>query len=432
MPDTPGKDSLLVVICPTKFVDFKYDQFELSYFKRYCDVLVLDISMITAPKFSKGVSAKRCEKDEIVTVLSLLSFIRHVYILRKRSTEINICILNAVRNVSPAEFICNLLITAFLRGKCVILEQYNGGVPIPDFDGAARPNELDRNSGLLARALGLAKRTSTLLEARKSISGALFLWLERFMPSATTHRLVAGEHWLKHVEQRKSASNQIKTVLGHSADYSSNLLHKPRFPAFTLPQKKTAVYLDGAGPMHVNDASHLGRKAYYTIDVWYPALTRFFDQIEDQTGVQIEIAGHYKTAHPAIAPCFGNRSVHYGKTRELVWNSEFVVTRVSASLSHAVISKKPIIFVYSNQLKEGYQDMQDMRQMAAMFGNEQVNIDEPPIHIGHLLKIDEERYLNYEKVCLTSTKSDRSNVQIILEDIMDINTGSDFKKTNPD
>jgi len=388
--------------------------------------------MITAPKFAKGVSAKRCEKNEIVTVSSLLNFIRHMYILGKRSSEINICILNAVRYISPAEFICNLLITAFLKGKCAILELYNGGVPIPDFEGGARPKELDRNSGLFARARGFAKRTTTLLEARKSISGAMLLWLERSMPSATTHRLVAGEHWLKHVEQKKPASNQIKMVFGHSHDYSNNLLCELRPSAFALPQKKAAVYLDGAGPMHGNDGIHLGRKVYYTSEIWYPALTRFLDQIEDQSGVQIVIAGHYKTTHPAIAPCFGNRSVYYGKTRELVRNSEFVITRMSASVAYAVMFKKPIIFLYSNQLKEGYQDMQDMREMAEMFGNEQVNIDEPPNHIGYLLKIDEERYLNYEKVCLTSSKSNRANVQVILEDIMNINTGSYFSKTDPD
>jgi len=432
MPDTPVKEFLFVVIYPYKFTDFVYDLIELGEFKRYCDVLVLDISMITTPKFSKGVSAKRSEKNEVVTLSSLLSFIRRIYELRKRSAKINICVLNEVSYSSPSEFICNLIITAFLRRtSIVILELYNGGVPIHYLGGAARHNELDQNSGFLAKALRFIKNTSTLSEAGKKILSVLFGSLARFMPSATTHRLVAGEDWLKLARQRKPASNQIKLVFGHSHDYSNNLLHKLKSPAFALPQKKIAVLLDGAGPMYGSDSVYMGRKVYFATDVWYPALTRFFDRLEDQTGVQIEIAGHYKSTHSAIAPCFGNRPVHYGKTRELVQNSEFVVTRASTAISYAVMFKKPIIFIYSNQLKEDHLVMRDIRGMAAMLGNEPVNIDEPPIDIGCLLKIDEGRYRNYENVCLTSSSSQRPNVQIILEDIMNINIGSDFTKTSP-
>jgi len=431
MPDTPVKEFLFVVIYPYKFTDFVYDLIELGDFKRYCDVLVLDISIITTPKFSKGVSAKRSEKNEVVTLSSLLSFIRRVYELRKRSAKINICILNEVPYSSPSEFICNLIITAFLRRKCVILNQYNGGVPIHYLGGALTPNEITANSGFLAKALRFFKNTSTLSEARKKISSVLFGSLARFVPSATTHRLVAGEDWLKLARQRKPASNQIKLVFGHGNDYSNNLLQKLKSVAFTLPQKKIAILLDGAGPMYGTDAVHTGRKVYFTTDVWYPSLTRFFDRLEDQTGVQIEIAGHYKSTHPAMAQCFGNRPVHYGKTRELVQNSEFVITRASTAISYAVMFKKPILFIYSNQLKEDHLAMRDIRGMAAMLGDEPVNIDEPPIDIEGLLKIDEGRYRNYEKVCLTSTSSQRPNVQIILEDIMNINTESDFTKTSP-
>ena len=44
----------------------------------------------------------------------------------------------------------------------------------------------------------------------------------------------------------------------------------------------------------------------------------------------------------------------------------------------------------------------------------------PSSTIGILLNIDEDKYLKYEQRCLTSTKSLRSNAQIILEDIMNI------------
>jgi len=432
MSDTPVKENLFVVIYPYKFTDFVYGLIELGEFKRYCDVLVLDISRITTPKFSKAVSAKRSEKNEVITLSSFLSFIRRVYELRRRSDRISICILNEVPYDSFSGFICNLIIVAFLKRTSVaILDLCNGGLPIHYLDNALTSNEITENPRFYAKVLGLFKNISTFSEARKRIANLLFGLLARFIPSATTHRLVAGEDWLKLAKKRKPTGNQIRLVFGHSNDYSNNLLRELKSPSLALPQKKIAVLLDLPDPMYEGDAGHMGRKVYLTIDEWYPALTRFFDRLEDQIGVQTEIAGHYKSAYPEIAPCFGNRPVHYGETRELVRSSEFVITVLSTAISYAVMFKKPVIFIYSNQLKEDQLAMRDIFGMAAMLGTEPINIDDPPIDIEGFLNVDERRYGNYEKVCLTSARSQRPNVQIILEDIMNINTGSDFTKGSP-
>jgi hypothetical protein len=432
MADKPDKEFLFVVIYPYKFTNFLYGLLELNDYKPYCDVIVLDISMITTPKFFKEVSAKSSEKDEVVTLSSLLSFIRRIYELKKRSAKTKICILNEVPYSSPFEFICNLIITVFLRRTSIaILDLYNGGVPIHYFDDVSAPNRINENSNFYAKVLRFFKNNSTLLEAGKKILSVLLGSLARLVPSATTHRLVAGEDWLKIAVQKKRASNQVRLVFGHSHDYSNNLLHTLK-SSILAPLVKKAVLLDASGPMYASDAVHMGRKVYFTSDVWYPSLTRFFDKLEDKTGVQIEIAGHYKSTHPAIAPCFGNRVVHYCKTRELVRSSEFVITRASTAISYAVMFKKPIIFIYSNQLKKDHLAMRNIYGMAEMFGKEPVNIDEPLINIEHLFKIDEERYRNYEKVCLTSTNSRRPNVQIVIEDIMNISTGSDFMRAGLD
>ena len=428
----PAEESLFVVIYPYKFTDFVYDLIELGEFKRYCDVLVWDISMITSPKYSKGVSVKRSKKDGVITFSSLLSFIRNVYELRERSTKLSICILNEVPCSSLSEVICNLIIGAFLRKRCVILDLYNGGVPINYYDGTLVLDGINGNSKFYAKFVRFCKNTTTILEAWKKMLGVLFGLLAHIIPSSTTHRLVAGEDWFKLANKSTLKGNRIRFVFAHSNDYSNNLLHKPKSPSLAIPQKRMAVLLDGGGPMYGSDFLHMRRKVYFTTDVWYPSLVRFFDWIEDQTGVQVKIAGHYKSTHVAIAPCFGNRPVHYGKTRELVRNSDFVITRASTAISYAVMFKKPVIFIYSNQLKDDYLAMSTIRGTAAMLGNEPINIDAPPIDIEGLLEIDEKRYRNYKRICLTSTSSPRPNSQIILEDIMNIDTGSDITKIGPD
>ena len=425
-----GKEVLLVVIYSYKFTDFRYDLMGLGDFKRYCDVVVLDLSMIIAPKFTKAISVKRSEKKEVVKVSSFLSFIRHIYRLRKRTSKINISIFNQTRYGSFSGVLCNLIITAFLKKKCVVFDAYNGGVPI--HHPIHHPNELVHNSHFIAKVLQFCKHTTKFAELRRSIFSNLFGLLERSMPSATTHRLVAGEDWIEPAKRRMPKHNKVSLVFGHSNDYSNMLLHEMKSPMLALSPKRTSVLLDAATPMFKGDNAITDRRCFLTSDVWYPLLCKFFGKLEAETDVNIEIAGHYRSAHPAIAPCFGNRPVYYGKTRELVLNSEFVVTRISTATSYAVMFRKPILFIYSNQLKEDYLEMQEIRGMAATLGTEPVNVDDPPTDIGRLLRIDEGRYRNYEKRCLTSNSSQRPNVQIILEDIMNVNTGFDFAKKKPD
>ena len=431
MSDTTAKEVLLVVIFPYKFTDFRYDNMTLGDFKPHCDVIVLDMSMITARKMSKAVVVKRSEKLGVVALSSLLSLIRYLYKLRKLSTKTNIYILNKMSSSLPAEVLCNLIIAAFLRRKCAFIDECNGGVPVYYCNAVVGPDEFDKNSGYLAKIRRFARRVTTLSEAWQNVIGFLCGSLNRFVPSVTTHRLIAGEDWLKVAEQKKPANNQIKVVFGHSPDYSNMLLQKVKSPAFVSSRNKTAVLLDASTPMFKSDYVLMRRKDTLTSDVWYPTLTRFIDRLEADAGVKVEIAGHYKSVHPAIAPCFGNRPVHYGKTIELVRSSDFVITRMSCAISYAVMFKKPVIFIYSNQIKKNAEAMRKICGMAAMLGTEPVNIDEPLIEIEGLLKIDEKRYRNYEKVCLTSTSSQKSNVQIILEDIMNINTGSDFTRPSP-
>lgn len=420
---------LFVVIYPYKFTDFVYDLIELDEFKRYCDVQVWDISPITTPKFSKGISAKKSNKKEIVVVLNFLDLIRHVNQLRKHSSDTKICILNEVPFGSASEFFCNLIINTLLnRRDIAIFDLYNGGVPIHYIGKASKPPQINFMTGFLAKANRFARNTTTISEAYNQISGIFLGLLARFMPSAITHRFVAGEDWMAFAKKNGLRNNQIRLIYGHSHDYSNNLLFELKSATFERLRQKIAVLLDGAGPAFGSDSIHMGRKIYFTSEAWYPALSRFFDQLEVETGVQIEIAGHYKSVHPPISPYFGNRHVYYGKTREMVRNCEFVITRTSTAISYAVMFRKPVIFIYSNQLKHDRNAMRDINGMAEMLGTVPVNIDEPQVEIQGLLKINEERYLNYEKACLTSVMSKKPNVQIILEEIMNIPFKPNFIK----
>lgn len=422
-----SKKGIFVVIYPYKFTEFVWNLIEIDKFKRFVDVQVWDISLITTPKFSEGLAVGRSARNEVITVASMRDYVRRLFDLRRQAANTNICILNEITWTSPVESLCNLFLVFVLNNKNVkVFDLYNGGVPV----FYPKDNENDyasqHKSGFFPRLARFISLNNTFTEAWITIRGFFLIRLSKIVPTALTHRLVGGEQWLSLAMMAQRSG--IRNVYGHSHDFSNHLLAEKASFSQEGVGSKTAVFLSSANPMFGSDEILSGRDQLFTSDVWYPALVRFFDFLESSTGVTVEVAGHYKSAFPAIAPCFGNRSVHYGKTRELVRQSEYVVTIASAAISYAVLFKKPVIFIYSNQLKDGQNPMQDIRGMAAMLGTKPVNIDDFPSDISDLLKVDHERYSAYERAVLTSDPTRRPNVQIILEDIMNIDTRGAFNR----
>lgn len=422
-----SKKAIFVVIYPYKFTEFLWNLIEIDEFKRFVDVQVWDISLITTPKFSKGLAVGRSARNEVITCASMRDYVSRLFDLRRQAAHTNICILNEITWTTPAESLCNLFLIFVLKNRGVkIFDLYNGGVPVVYPKDNENDYTFQEGSSFFSKLARFISRTTTLSQAWITIRGFFLIRLSKIVPTALTHRLVGGEQWLSLAMMAQRSG--IRNVNGHSHDFSNYLLAgKASFSQEGIGSK-TAVFLSSANPMFGSDEMLSGGDQLFTSEVWYPALVKFFNFLESSTGVTVEIAGHYKSAFPAIAPCFGNRSVHYGKTRGMVRQSEYVVTIASAAISYAVLFKKPVIFIYSNQLKDSQNPMQDICGMAAMLGTKPVNIDEWPSDIGDLLKVDHDRYSAYERAVLTSDPTRRPNVQIILEDIMNIDTDGAFNR----
>ena len=418
---TLSQKTIFVVIYPYKFTEFVWNLFELDEFKRFVNVQVWDISPITTPEFSEGVVAPRCSRSEVIICASMGDYVRRLFDLRRQATNTNICILNEVSMSRISEFLCNLLLIIFLKSKSVkVFDLYNAGVPLgypKDHEHDSPPQKVQ---GFFSRLIRFISRTTTLAEAVITLGGFFLPKLSKILPIVQTHRLVAGEQWLSLA--MKDQRNRICNIFGHSHDYSNHLLAKKPSISHESNGNKTAVFLSSANPMFGSDEILHGGDQRFTSEVWYPALARFFDFLESATGVKVEVAGHYKAAFPAIAPCFGNRSVYYGKTREMVRQGEFAINIASTAISYAVLFKKPVIFLYSNQLKGNSDPMDNINGMAEMLGTKPINVDDIPEDIHPYLKVDEAKYAAYEREVLTSDPLGRPNYQIILEDIMGIST----------
>lgn len=422
MTDRPKARPLFAVAYPYKVTDFHCELFEIDAIAPHAEVVVLDVSRLVTPEFSGRISAAAARRPEVRVIGSWKELRAQLDALRERSRHASVCIQNVVPHSLARGLFCNLLMARKLRGSAVrMFDLFISGTPVYTGDASSRPAEAAGPVRWIRSLARVARQLTTLSEAFKKLAAVLFRMLSRVLPSAMTHRLVAGTDWENLARASAPRAGRVQLVKAHSHDYSRSLL-RGDLEAFRGPRGTSAVLLDAAGPMFGDDYVYMGRKSFLTAEAWYPALCAFFDRLEGRFDVRIQVAGHYKSRHPAVAPHFGNRNVFYGQTQELTRNAKFVMTRQSAAVAYAVMYRKPVIFLCSNQIEKDLRAIHGIRHLASLFGKVPVNIDEPPAELDSLLEMDEARYQAFESACLTSDPKRRPNSQIILEDIMNIPT----------
>jgi len=411
--------NLFIVIYPYKFTEFLWNLFELDELSRFTEVQVWDISKILNPGFANSIEAQSFCRKEVVQIESISALLSQFHSFVKQNKESNICILNEVSKNSPVGLLVELILGLYVKSTdAKVFDQFIGGVPILYPGEIAAQRSEAQAFGLYRKIIRLIKYSTNFKDIAFKVSAYTSTLIGKLIPTTLTHRFVAGTAW--HDFALKSLTSDTKIIFGHSYDYSSYVTAAAMPFVESDKGRKSAVLLDSAGPLFNGDAALNKRTLFLTSDVWYPALCKFFDFLERKTGAIVEIAGHYKSNHISPAPCFDNRIVKYGLTREMVQQSEYVITRCSTAVSYAVLYRKPVVFIYSAQLSHDKQAMLDINGMAETLGAVPVNIDDYPDDITSYLKVDEAKYAAYESELLTSDPLGRPNFRIILEDIMGI------------
>lgn len=408
-----------IVIYPYKFTNFLWDILSLDEFSKYSNVEVWDISFLIDKNFANSVSSASLARNELKKIKSIYSFVLNLRKLIRKNNDRNICILNEVPRSSLIGLLINMIIYFCLRSSAVkVVDLYNPGVPATYFDGVKAYNDSKPSPNFLSRIARSIRNSTNFPEFIHKCITYISVKLAVICPMFLTHRLAAGRGWMR--EAKKNIKSDVAIVKAHSNDYSIFLKNTNFAKRAALKIPKKAVMLDGAGPLFLSDSALTRRTVPFTTDVWYPALVRFFTLLERETNLIVEIAGHYKSNHLSPSPIFGGRNVVYGRTREMVEECEYVITRCSTAISYAVLYRKPVLFIYSNQLIGDLEVMRHIFGMADMLGTKPINIDLFSGDINDYLRVDEARYANYEQEVLTSSPMGRPNFQIILEDVMGV------------
>ncbi|CAN4273594.1 hypothetical protein MCERHM31_01228 [Methylophilaceae bacterium] len=409
----------LIVLYPYQCNKFIDNLLELDYFRKFTNVEVWDLRKITGKLDSKNYYHD-CNFNYDLTNNSIFIFIINIFKLRIKSSKEEYFILNELNYRSPSQLFCNLIITLLLRkSKVKVIELCNGGHPY----WYKLSDEVQKES-----KKSTLEKVYILFSKNKISFSIQVAWeyciakLGKLFPRSTTHILVAGSQ-SQYIADR--TDHLPIRLFGHTQDYS-NVLTTPNYlNGINNLVRPEVIYLDQAMPAFPIDA-HLPTLNTLTRDIWYPALNHFFKLIESTDTVTTKIAGHYKTKHNFNEPLFDYREVIYGETRNLISKCKFVVACYSTSISYAIIYRKPIVFIYSDQYLLNPILIRHIFGLAAMLGCKPINIDHFTGEISDYLNIDESKYLNYERVVLSSKITQRPNFQVILEDVMKIDVLKNF------
>jgi len=387
---------LIIVAADFKFKPFDYDRFEIDYLKQYSDVVIWDLSYLSSKSFHKAISSAQYDGDDLKSINSYRQLFSEILFIKRNYNKKGIVVMNFV---TPNSLASLFFLIAVKKLGLNSVKYYNSGVP----------NISSTNNNI------------TIRYVTKALKRRFYLLLSKAFNIFPTHYIYAGDYWKQkygHIVHKSGG----KWLGGNTWDYSNVLSKIEDGSKKELDQQKTAVLLDGAGPMFGSDDVNIGKKTYITSEVWYPALVSFLEKIERRSNTIVNVAAHPKASHYSNPSCFGYRNVLYGKTKEMVFNSSFVITRGSTAISYAVIYKKPVVFIYSDQIKEDKLGMASVNAMSELLGTTPINIDGDLKGISDYLEVNEFYYDLYRKNYLSSSDGLRTNAQILLEDILFIPT----------
>ena len=113
--------------------------------------------------------------------------------------------------------------------------------------------------------------------------------------------------------------------------------------------------------------------------------------------VKVIIAAHPRAEYNLHPNAYPHRTVISGKTNYLVRDAEFVIMHSSTAISYAVLFKKPIIFLTTDEMKNNYGGLYDdaTHTFARCLGQTPINIDGNYSSLCEIPKINDKLYEKY-------------------------------------
>ncbi len=375
-----------------------HKRFEIDCLEKYLRVVVHELNDALNPHFSEAYHANT-DSNDIFKFSSIFEWRKELLNIIKNCKG-KVYVLNFVPKVTFKELLVNCILSL---ANVFLIEYRNIGTA---------------TYGDINRGLFFKIRTKFLFVVKR----ASLKWFLHVLQYRVTHVLkivfcrnsdfilVVGNH------DRNSAS---KFINANSFDYSM-ILNQNRGVNIKNSNEGNIVFIDSGSPLFKTDSFMFGNKSPTTIELWYPALVNFFNIIEKITGNKVVIAAHPKHKYTKEnSHYFGNRKIFHGDTLNLISETSLVIGQASTAFSYAVMFNKPILLLKSNELIDDNNILlAEANYLEELLGCNCINIDKIDEKLLKINPVNIKKYLSYKKRYLTSRNDNKTNCEIIIEDLL--------------
>ncbi len=191
----------------------------------------------------------------------------------------------------------------------------------------------------------------------------------------------------------------LKVIDIHTFDYELTL--KNREVRVNYLSNKYVVFIDQNILEHT-DFIRAGIKLNMSSTKYYEELDNYFDLIESIYGYETVVSVHPRADIEKYKKRFKGRKIIQGETCNLVKHCEFVMTHYSTAVNFAIIYKKPILFLTTNELQKTILN-QNILSFVSATNQPSINISK--LELPENIEIDSMAYQNY---MITYIKRDNS------------------------
>jgi len=256
---------------------------------------------------------------------------------------------------------------------------------------------------------------------RLSLNGLLQKLI--FLYSIKVLRVKANDYMiLGGLKSDNIEDSTMSKIWTHSLDYNLFLEHKKS--NLIVTNERYALYLDEYLPYHP-DFKKIGIDREYRAiaDSYYQKMNSFFDKLEENFSLRVIIAAHPRAEYKKLGDVWNGRKIVFGKSIELVKDSEFCLMHASTSINFSVLYRKPILFLTLKELDPLYGSF--ISSFSEEIGCSRIFIDNKfdKNQIENSLIINDNAYDRYKENYIKKSGTPEKNSWQIFADFIKIENG---------
>ena len=368
----------IIIMTDISFTKRDYKRFGISNLRKKFNVFIFDFTKNFSKKLAGFKYSQKTYKCKgYYSIKSIPSFIEFV---EKHNFS------NSINYMSNKPLIHRL--TKILKKNNIPLIKIQNGLVIDPTD----PRSFMQNIHIFILKLTSKKKFLTFIVSQITKLRNRFI---KKKPNFFFDKIVVtGKTGIKDPDIRKNT----KIIYAHSYDYD-NYLKNNKLPKLNI-KKPYAVFLDQNIPFVADGLIFPGMVPVprCTSEKYYPALNNFFNTFEKNFNMKVIVCAHPKSDYESNKNYLYGRKFIKNKTINLVKDSKIVFAHCSTAITYAVIYKKPLVFLLSNEYIRSF-DNYTPSVIAKKLNSPYFNIDDKnnksKIQHINLFKIDQKKYKIY-------------------------------------